>query len=102
MKKKDAIAEASVRKYKKSQAFQEEIQKAKQEAKKAAKQKAHEQRIARLCTKVKKELRAMKGNGDSCVINKYGLHMMKAQIIAAQPQKPELRPKGLGESYRPR
>ena len=89
-------------KYKKSQASQEEIQKEKQEAKKAVKQKAHEQRIAGLCTKVKKELRAMKGNGASCVINKYGLHMMKAQIIAAQLQKRELRPKWLGESYKPR
>lgn len=83
MKKKDVIAEAVVKKSKNSLAFQEELQKAKPGAKKAVKQREPEQRIGKLCTKIKQELRAMNGINDEAVINKYGLHMLTAQVASA-------------------
>ena len=77
--RRDEISEQAVRKFQRSALFQETIQKAVTKAMAKAKVKAREQRISKMCTNIKKELKCLKGD-DEAMISKFGLHQFKSQM----------------------
>ena len=77
--RRDEISEQAVRKFQKSVLFQEAIQKAVNKAMAKAKAKAKHDRISKMCTSIKKEIKGLKGE-DEVIISKFGLHQLKSQV----------------------
>ena len=77
--RRDEISEQAARKFQRSDLFQETIQMAVTKAMAKAKVKAREQRISKMCTNIKKELKCPNGD-DEAMISKFGLRQFKSQM----------------------
>ena len=90
----DKTFDRNIVKFRKSQLYQEELQKARMEQKQKDKEMAAKQKVLNIITKLKKTLKGMKKEHRDEAIEDLGLHKIKEAMDKAE--KPELRPKWIG------
>ena len=90
----DKIFDRNIVKFRKSQLYQEELQKARMEQKQKDKEMAAKQKVLKIITKLKNNLKGMTKEHRDEAIGDFGLHKIKEAMDKAE--KPELRPKWIG------